>query len=115
MHADEAVLADKFGTLLATGAYSYDPHEYHGPMLTRLAWIPAHLTGRTTYAALTGRDMSDFLFHRVLAMYKLGVIFLQLGLRWRSGATTEPRYAGLTAIGTGIVEFAHEIAQGRAF
>ena len=27
----------------------------------------------------------------------------------------EPRYAGLTAIGTGIVEFAHEIAQGRAF
>jgi hypothetical protein len=51
----------------------------------------------------------------VLAMYKLGVIFLQLGYRYRSGATTEPRYAGLTAIGTGIVEFAHEIAQGRAF
>jgi hypothetical protein len=43
------------------------------------------------------------------------VIFLQLGLRWRSGATTELRYAGLTAIGTGIVEFAYEIAQGRAF
>ena len=68
-----------------------------------------------TYAALSGRDVSDFLFHRVLAMYKLGVIFLQLGYRWRSGATTEPRYAGLTAIGTGIVEFAYEIAQGRAF
>ena len=49
-----------------------------------------------TYAALSGRDMSDFLFHRVLAMYKLGVIFLQLGYRYRSGATTEPRYAGLT-------------------
>ena len=48
-------------------------------------------------------------------MYKLGVIFLQLGYRYRSGATTEPRYSGLTAIGTGIVEFAHEIAQGRAF
>jgi hypothetical protein len=48
-------------------------------------------------------------------MYKLGVIFLQLGYRWRSGATTEPRYAGLTAIGTGIVEFAYEIAQGHAF
>ena len=53
MHADEAVLADKFGTLLATGAYPYDPHEYHGPMLARLAWIPAHLAGRTTYATLT--------------------------------------------------------------
>lgn len=53
MHADEAILADKFGTLLATGAYPYDPLEYHGPVLGYLAWIPAYLTGRTTYAALT--------------------------------------------------------------
>jgi hypothetical protein len=51
----------------------------------------------------------------VLAMYKLSVIFLQLGLRYRSGATQEPRYAPLTGIGTGILEFTHEIAQGRAF
>ena len=48
-------------------------------------------------------------------MYKLGVIFLQLGQRWRTGATTDPRYAPLSAIGTGILEFTHEIAQGRAF
>ena len=68
-----------------------------------------------TYAGLAGRDISNMLFHRVLAMYKLAVIFLQLGYRWRSGATTEPRYANLTAIGTGIAEFAHDIAQGRAF
>ena len=68
-----------------------------------------------TYAALTGRDMSDFLFHRVLAMYKLGVIFLQLGLSLPHRGDHEPRYAPLTGIGTGILEFAHEIAQGRAF
>ena len=53
MHADEAILADKFGTLLATGAYPYDPHEYHGPVLAWLAWIPAHLAGRTDYSSLT--------------------------------------------------------------
>ena len=53
MHADEAILADKFGTLLTTGAYPYDPREYHGPVLAYLAWIPAHLTGRATYAGLT--------------------------------------------------------------
>ncbi len=53
MHADEAILADKFGTLLATGAYPYNPREYHGPVLAYLAWITAHLAGRTTYAALT--------------------------------------------------------------
>jgi len=67
------------------------------------------------YARITGRDVSDFLFHRVLAMYKLSVIFLQLGLRYRSGATDEPRYAPLTGIGTGILEFTREIALGRAF
>src|ERR1051325_719100 len=53
MHADEAILADKFGTLLATGKYPYDPREYHGPVLAYLAWIPAHLTGRASYAVLT--------------------------------------------------------------
>ena len=53
MHADEAILADKLGTLLASGAYPYDPFEYHGPVLGYMAWIPAHLTGRTTHAALT--------------------------------------------------------------
>ena len=54
-------------------------------------------------------------FHRVLAMYKLGVIFLQLGFRVRSWRDAGARYAPLTGIGTGIVKFAHEIAQGRAF
>ncbi len=106
-----------FATLL-----SYWVHEDDPPALHDMAQMPADEGGFfprewavASYAALSGRDVSDFLFHRVLAMYKLGVIFLQLGLRWRSGATVEPRYAGLTAIGTGIVEFAHEIAQGRAF
>jgi aminoglycoside phosphotransferase (APT) family kinase protein len=106
-----------FATLL-----SYWVHEDDPPALHDMAQMPADEGGFfpreqavATYAALSGRDVSDFLFHRVLAMYKLGVIFLQLGYRWRSGATTEPRYAGLTAIGTGIVEFAYEIAQGHAF
>jgi aminoglycoside phosphotransferase (APT) family kinase protein len=106
-----------FATLL-----SYWVHEDDPPALHDMAQMPADEGGFwpreqavAAYAALSGRDMSNFLFHRVLAMYKLGVIFLQLGYRWRSGATREPRYAGLTAIGTGVVEFAHEIAKGRAF
>ena len=35
----------------------------------------------------TGRDLSDFRFHRVLAMLKLAVIFHQLHARYRQGAT----------------------------
>ncbi|MBV8574509.1 MAG: hypothetical protein JOZ58_05630, partial [Acetobacteraceae bacterium] len=44
-----------------------------------------------------------------------GVIFLQLGHRHRTGATTDSRYAGLSAIGTGLLEFTLDIAHGRAF
>src|SRR5262245_9706296 len=52
MHADEAILADKFGDLLSRGTYRYDPHDYHGPVLPYLTLVPAHLIGRTTYSVL---------------------------------------------------------------
>ena len=45
MHADEAVHADKFGTLLEGGGYAYDPSEYHGPTLYYLTLFPAWLRG----------------------------------------------------------------------
>jgi len=106
-----------FATLLSYWVHADDP-----PAMHDMAQMPADQPGFLTraqavdrYAALTGRDVSDILFHRVLAMYKLAVIFLQLGLRWRAGATTDPRYAAFTGIGTGILEFTHEIAEGRAF
>jgi aminoglycoside phosphotransferase (APT) family kinase protein len=106
-----------FATLLSYWVHAEDPQPMHD--MAQMPAVEAHLCSRAeavaSYARLTGRDVSDFLFHRVLATYKLGVIFLQLGLRWRTGATTDPRYAPLSAIGTGILEFAHEIAQGRAF
>ncbi len=106
-----------FATLLSYWVHAEDPQPMHD--MAQMPSVEAHLCSRAeavaSYARLTGRDVSDFLFHRVLAMYKLGVIFLQLGLRWRSGATVDPRYAAFSALGTGILEFTHEIAQGRAF
>src|SRR4051812_14927637 len=53
MHADEAVLADKFGSFLADGSYPYDPSEYHGPVLAYISWLPNRLAGHRTYASLT--------------------------------------------------------------
>lgn len=106
-----------FATLLSYWVEPDDPPAMHD-MAQMPASGPGFLTRReavAAYAAISRRDLSDFLFHRVLAMYKLGVIFLQLGFRYRSGATADARYAGLSAIGTGIVEFTREIAHGRAF
>ena len=47
-------------------------------------------------------------------MFKLGVVYLQLGAQWRRGATTDPRFATLTQLGTDLLAFTHEIALGRA-
>ncbi len=106
-----------FATLLSYWIHPEDPRAMHD--MEQMPAVEACLCPRqqavADYARISGRDMSNFLFHRVLAMYKLSVIFLQLGLRYRTGVTQEPRYAPLTGIGTGILEFTHEIAQGRAF
>ena len=106
-----------FATLLSYWTHADDPWAMHD--MQQMPSVEGCFGSRqdavATYGRLSGRDMSNFLFYRVLALYKLSVIFLQLGLRYRMGATTEPRYAPLTGIGTGILEFTHEIAQGRAF
>ncbi len=52
MHTDEAVHAEKFGDLLQTGYYQYDPDEYHGPTLNYFTLIPAFLAGEHTYAEI---------------------------------------------------------------
>ncbi len=106
-----------FATLLSYWTHADDPWAMHDmeQMPSVEGCFGARQDAVAAYGRLSGRDMSDFLFYRVLALYKLSVIFLQLGLRYRMGATTEPRYAPLTGIGTGILEFTHEIAQGRAF
>jgi aminoglycoside phosphotransferase (APT) family kinase protein len=106
-----------FATLLSYWTHAEDPWAMHD--MEQMPSVEGCFGPRqdavATYGRLSGRDMSDFLFHRVLALYKLSVIFLQLGLRYRSGATTEPRYAPLTGIGTGILEFTWDVAQGRTF
>ena len=106
-----------FATLLSYWIHADDPWAMHdmAQMPADEACLWPRQQAVAEYARITGRDVSNFLFHRVLAMYKLAVIFLQLGQRWRTGATTDPRYAPLSAIGTGILEFTHDIAQGRAF
>ncbi len=52
MHCDEAVNADKFGTLLEEGRYEYNPAEFHGPALYYATLLPARLRGQVRYTAL---------------------------------------------------------------
>lgn len=104
-------------TLLSYWTEAGDP-----PEMQALRQMPTAAPGFLTraeavarYAALTGRDVSGFRFHRVLGLMKLGVVFLQLGALWRTGAATDARYAGFAAVGAGVLRFAVEVAEGRAF
>lgn len=67
------------------------------------------------YAGMTGCDLSDFAFHRVLALFKLGVVFLQLHSRYRRGQAADERYAGFRKLAEGALDFTLEVAAGRVF
>lgn len=85
----------------------------------RLAQMPTAQPGFPTraeavaeYARLSGRDVSDFPVWRVLALLKLGVVFLQLHRNWLSGAIGNERYAGFAALGADILDYAYQQARG---
>lgn len=64
------------------------------------------------YAHLTGRDVSDYPIFRVLAIFKLAVVFLQLNRNWARGAIGDARYAGFRELGLGLLDYAHAISRG---
>ena len=104
-------------TLLSYWTEPTDPPEMHAlqQMPTAAPGFPTREAAVQRYATLTGRNVSDIRFHRVLALLKLAVIFLQLGALSRTGATTDPRYATFTAVGTGVLSFTQDVAAGRVF
>ncbi|WP_439514376.1 phosphotransferase family protein [Oceanibaculum nanhaiense] len=69
----------------------------------------------TGYGAISGRDVSDMLYYRVLGMLRLAGIFLQLNRRWREGGTKDKRFADFGTLADGLIEFGWDIARGKAF
>jgi len=117
---DQCTRGDPLFDLATTLSYwseASDP-----PAMQQLSQMPTTASGFPTrrefamaYAEATGCNLSQFQFLRVLAIYKLSTIFHQLHLRYRTGATTDPRYAGFGELADGILEFAHAVAQGALF
>ncbi|MGI8603006.1 MAG: flippase activity-associated protein Agl23 [Verrucomicrobiales bacterium] len=72
MHTDESVQAEIFlKEMLAGHAYTYNPQDGHGPLLTFSArWLCA-LTGTTTFA-----DMSERLLRMTTVLYSLGLLLI---------------------------------------
>ena len=66
------------------------------------------------YRRQTGRDVSDFPTLRVLAMFKLAVVLLQLYALWARGAAKGDDYKPMQRIATELLAFARDAAAGRA-
>jgi uncharacterized protein (TIGR03663 family) len=100
MHADEAVLADKFGGLLETGTYPYDPQQYHGPALAWLTVIPARLMGARRYSGLTETTLRI-----VPALCGVALVLLPLLLSGGLGRWGVAAAAALTAVSPAMVYY----------
>ena len=63
-----------------------------------LTWIDGCLTRAeiiSRYAEKTGRDLTDINFYYIFGLFKNAVIMQQIYARWKSGATTDSRFANL--------------------
>lgn len=103
-------------TLLSYWAEPGDP-----PCMTDMKQLPTAAPGFQTraeiveaYASLTGSDVSDFPVLRVLAMFKLAVVLLQLHALWARGAAKGADYAGLAQIARDLLLFTRDVANGKA-
>jgi aminoglycoside phosphotransferase (APT) family kinase protein len=104
-------------TLLSYWTEPGDP-----PCMHRLAQMPTARPGFPSreavagaYAKRTGRSLSTFQVYRVLTVFKLGVVFHQLHALYRAGRTNDSRYSQFGSLADEILEFAVDIANGRAF
>lgn len=104
-------------TMLSYWSEAGDPE-----CMARLSQMPTARPGFMTregaaraYSRFTGRPLSDFKVYRVLAMFKLGIVFHQLHSRYRSGEVTDERYAGFGRLADDLLQFTREIADDRYF
>ena len=100
-------------TLLSYWTEPGDPECMH-----RLAQMPTTAPGFpnrndvvASYAAMTGIDVSDFPVLRVLAMYKLAVVFLQLHALYGRGPDADPRYTDFARLGEDLFLFTRDTAK----
>lgn len=115
---DQSTRGDPLFDLATT--LSYWTERGDPPVMHRMAQMPTAAPGFPTraevvaeYGRRTGVDVSDLPVYRVLAMLKLGVVFLQLHQVYGRGEPRDPRYVGLGDLAHDLLEMTLEIMEGR--
>lgn len=112
---DMATRGDPLFDLATMLSYWTEPDDPE--CMQRLDQMPTAMPGFPTrdealahYAKLTGVDVADFTALRVLAIYKLAVVFLQLFALYGSGPQARPEYADFNRLGEDLFLFARDVA-----
>jgi aminoglycoside phosphotransferase (APT) family kinase protein len=66
------------------------------------------------YHRLTGRSVDDFTYYRVLSLLRSAIVFVQLFDRYRRQPEKNMHCAGFGKLGRELLDFALEVARGRA-
>ena len=103
--------------LLSYWAEESDPEVMHqlNQMPTARHGFPTREDAAQLYARASGRDLSNFTFHRVLSMLRLAVVFQQLYRRFESGGSDDPKFANFKELASGLLKFGLQISRGNAF
>lgn len=101
-------------TLLSYWSEAGDPEvmQQLGQMPTAQAGFPTRAEVLDIYARRTGADLSSFLFYRVLGMFKLSVVFMQLHAKYRRGEVTDEKYKTFGLLSIRLLDLTQAIACG---
>ena len=117
---DQGTRGDGLFDLATLLSYWVEPDD--PPALQAMRQMPTARPGFMTrreaaeaYARLSGIDLGEFSFYRVLATFKTAIIFAQLYARYHAGGTQDPRYAEFETVTQGLLEFALAIAHNEKF
>ena len=107
-----------FATLLSYWIEPNDP-----PALNKVGQMPTAITSgwmsrreiADYYAKISGIDISNIHFYRVLTAFKHCIIFMQIYVRFVRGTTTDPRVAELGDSLDSLFEFTHDLVLQRYF
>ncbi len=101
-------------TLLSYWSQADDPDAMHqlAQMPTAQPGFPTRADAIELYARRTGMDLSSFDFYRVLAMFKLTVVFMQLHAQFMRGEVLNQKYRTFGTLSAGLLDFTEAIASG---
>lgn len=84
-------------------------------MPTAKPGFPSREAVANAYSEKTGRSVEDLKPYRVLAIFKLGIVFHQLHSRFVNGEAVDPKYQGFGRLADEILQFCIEVQRDRIF